>query len=314
MVPWLSVVMPTFQGARWVAEALESIRAQGGDGYEVVAVDDGSTDATVDLLRSFAKSLPLRVLQPPRSGNWIAGTNLGLREARADYACILHQDDAWLPGRLQEIRAEIAHRPALVVHPSIFVDDAGRQVGTWRCPLPAVRGAVASGTFLSRLLVQNFVAVPAATFDRALALEAGGLDEKLWFTGDWDLWLRLGARGPVRYVPRPLAAFRVHAASQTVARDTDSDERRSQLLTVLHRHLEALPPDEGRDGVLRAALHSVEVNVALATAARGRTPALLPLLWSFARLGPRLQARYLRDSRIVERALARLRLRRGKLT
>jgi GT2 family glycosyltransferase len=303
---WLSVVVPTYQGARWLPQALESVRTQEDLGAcEVVAVDDGSTDGTVEVLRRFAESMPLRILQPPRTGNWIHGTNLGLREARGAYACVLHQDDAWLPGRARAVRAEVQHQPALVVHPSVFVDEGGAPAGHWRCPLPRVRGPVEPRVFVSRLLVQNFLAMPAPVFDRALALQTGGLDESLWYAGDWDLWLRLGRRGPVRYIPEPLTAFRIHPASQTVARRTESEERRSQLQTVLERHQDAVDERSAR----AAATYSIDVNVALAAVARGEPVPALSLLAGFARLGPSAQARYLRDSRIVERVLSRLRLR-----
>ena len=150
--------------------------------------------------------------------------------------------------------------------------------------------------------MQNFIAIPAPVFEREAALRAGGMDESLWYTADWDFWLRLAREGTIRYLDAPLAGFRVHPASQTMVR-TDAADRRRQLEAVLERHARALP-----HAVQRAARLSVEVNLALA-AKRGavRWSALLGAL---ARLGPAGFRRYLRDSRIVERVAARLRLRR----
>ena len=65
-----------------------------------------------------------------------------------------------------------------------------------------------SGLFVERLAVQNFIAIPAAAFDRELALRLGTMDESLWYTADWDLWLRLGRAGNVRHIRSPLAASR----------------------------------------------------------------------------------------------------------
>jgi glycosyltransferase involved in cell wall biosynthesis len=299
--PWLSIVMPVWNGERYVGEALQSVREQGGDGYELIAVDDGSTDGSPGILRSWERLLPLRTIRRARGGNWVAATNVGLREARGTYVCFLHQDDLWLPGRLGAIAREAASEPTLVLHPALFVGPEGRTLGEWRCPLPA--GDVDPRLFAERILVQNFVAIPCAAFLRAAALRGGGLDESLWYTADWDLWLRLAALGRIRYLQSAFAAFRVHAGSQTVLRN-DVGERRRQLETVLDRHRANAAP-----GAWRAARFSVEVNIALAALAAGAAPPWRPLLAAFSRLGPAGSVRYLRDSRIAERLGARLRLR-----
>ena len=88
--PWLSVIMPVHDGERYLPQALGSIRAEGTDGYEVIAVDDGSSDASPRILSEWERILPLRRLSR-RGGNWVAATNAGLREARGRYACFLHQ-------------------------------------------------------------------------------------------------------------------------------------------------------------------------------------------------------------------------------
>ncbi len=312
MSPWLSVILPTYNGARFLGAALESVRGELTDGMEIVAVDDASTDATREILRSYESALPLRRLLSARTGNWVAGSNLGLREARGRYACFLHQDDLWLPGRIAAVRRELETAPALVVHPAIYVGPTGERLGRWRCPLPP-HSPVEPRMFIARLLVQNFIAMPAPTFEREEALRAGGMDESLWYTADWDLWLRLGRVGPVRYIPSPLAAFRLHPGSQTAARPSDREDRLRQLRAVLDRHFSTW---EGagaeREQVRAAADLSVEVNVALAAAGRGERVGWGSLLRRFARLGPAGWRRYLRDSRLAERVTARLwMLRRG---
>ncbi len=310
--PWLSVVMPTYNGADYLATALESVRREGTEGVEVIAVDDGSTDDTVNILRAYQEALPLRVVQCGRVGNWVAGSNLGLAQAVGRYACFLHQDDLWLPGRLEALRNEAERQPppALVVHPVLFVGPDGERLGTWRCPLPSRDGPIDPNLLVERLLIQNFIAMPSPMFDRAAARRLGGMNESLWFTADWDFWLRLACMGPVRYLRRPLAAFRLHPASQTMARASDSHSRRQQLRVVLERNMAAWAGDPAEaPRVRRSAEFSVEVNVALAGAARGEPIPWRDLLRRWLRLGPRGWLRYWRDSRILERVGARLRLR-----
>ena len=217
MKPLLSVIMPTYNGEQFVDAALESVCAQVRAGVEVVVVDDGSSDDTLAMVQKFAGKLPLRLLHPGRLGNWVATTNLGLREAEGEWACFLHQDDLWLPGRLARLWPEMeAGESSLIVHNARFVGQAGEDLGAWSCPFKG--GCIESSVFVERLLVQNFLAIPAPLFRRSAALRSGGMKEALWYSADWDLWLRLAGLGPVRMIAEALCAFRIHPASQTAAR------------------------------------------------------------------------------------------------
>ena len=309
MSPLLSVVMPTFNGEKYLAVALESVRSQGENGIDLVIVDDGSSDHTLDIVRSFASSLPIRLITPGRLGNWVAATNLGLREATGDWACFLHQDDLWLPGRLKRLRSEMeSHRGPLIIHNAMYVGPDGQELGPWTCPFPET-GAIPSSQFIERLLVQNFVAIPSPVFRRDAVIDSGGLDEALWFSADWDLWLRLGASGPVRFLGETLSGFRVHPSSQTAARKLRPNEWQQQLTTVLARHLESWPiTGTLRASVEQVAMASIAVNSALSAASRGEPAKPVAVLLQLLALGPRGWRRYFRDSRIVERVRSRLKV------
>ena len=309
MHPLLSVVMPVYNGERFIAAALESVRGQ-HDGIELVIVDDGSSDRTLDIVRDFAKVLPIRLLTPRRIGNWVAVSNIGLREATGDWACFLHQDDLWLPGRIERLRGEMeSAEDALVLHNAIFVGPDGRELGPWTCPLP--EGDVPQERFIERLLIQNFIAIPSPVFRRNAAIGSGGLDEGLWFSADWDLWLRLGALGPVRFIAETLSAFRVHPASQTAARKALPEEWETQLTTVLARHLQNLAVTGNlRAKVERAGMASIAVNSALLAASRGEPVSPSQVFLKLLALGPSGWHRYVRDSRIVQRVRSRLKAQR----
>src|SRR5262245_13792464 len=102
--PWLSVIMPTYNGAAYLERTLTSIAARSDSDIETIAIDDGSTDETMTILQRATKTLPLRIETRGRVGNWVANTNYGLTLAQADHACFLHQDDLWLPDRLRLLR------------------------------------------------------------------------------------------------------------------------------------------------------------------------------------------------------------------
>lgn len=298
--------MPTYNGERFLSAALDSLVAQDDEELEVVAVDDGSTDKTVEILRSYVGRLRLKIITNEHTGNWVVGMNRGLESATGTFASLLHQDDVWLPDRLRSVRLalRLPVTPTLLVHPIWFMGPDGRRSGTLRCPLPI--GRLLSPDFVTpRLLVQNFVPVLGTVFPRKIAIDAGGADEHLWYTADWDLWLRLAASGPTWHIPQRLAAYRIHPHTQTFTRSAQLSDFRKQLETVLVRHSsESTPPE-----IMRPARFSVEVNVSLAALFHGRRASIAKLLARFLALGPLGWWRYLRYSRILERAGARLRVR-----
>jgi glycosyltransferase involved in cell wall biosynthesis len=325
--PWLSVLMPTFNGAAYLGQALQSIASQGPADLEIVAVDDGSTDATLAILGDYARRLPLKIIER-RAGNWVANTNLGLEHARGEWVCLLHQDDLWRPGRLAAVRRAIGISstspsasedsslalglgqvpPNLILTAAKFITAKGRSVGTWRCPLAPGPVGNAPAHVASRLLVQNFVPLPGAVFRRDDALAVGGLDPDLWYTADWDFWLKLAARGQTRYLPQALAAFRIHPESQTIKRSGGIDGFRRQHDIVWERHW---PIWRDRladpDRVEAAARLSLEVNVSLASLLHRGGTDWRRLAAAVFRAGPAGSAQYVNSSRLFERMIARVR-------
>lgn len=309
--PWLTVALTTYNAEDYLAEALDGVVDQDDGGVEIIGVDDASSDRTIDILESYRPKLDLTVVRRgARTANWMASHNEALRRARGEYVCFLHHDDYWLRGRLAAAKAALARSPdtVLLLHPAWFIDDAGQRLGQWRCPLPSGR-SLAPDVVVERLLTQNFVPIPAALFRRDAAIQVGGLDETLWYSGDWDFWLKLAAIGKTTYLPQPLAAYRIHNHSMTWWRTEDQiGEQRRQMEQVLEEHARALGvrrrPHPAR---LRAARFSIEVNSRLASFAHGHRASLLALAVRLLALGPVGCGVYFRDSRIVERVASRLR-------
>jgi glycosyltransferase involved in cell wall biosynthesis len=309
-VPWLSVIMPVYNGEDYLPRALESIATQQDRELEVLALDDGSTDRSLEILNSWASRLPLRVERPDRCGNWVAVTNRGLTMARGEYACFLHQDDAWRAGRLDAIRRVIGETPGVdfVVHATQYIDRRGRSLGRSHPLLRESADALPAREVVPRFLIQNVLSIPSALFRRTVALEEGGLDERLWYSADWDLWLRLAGRGRTRSLSRALSQYRLHPQTQTTVRSGDLDDFRRQHELVFEKHFSrwrATLPDA--ESVAARARLSIDVNTALAAMANRKKAELARLAAGFVRLGPVGAWRYVRDSRIVERMAARLR-------
>jgi glycosyltransferase involved in cell wall biosynthesis len=307
MTPWLSVVVPVYNGEAFLAEALGSLRGQ-HDRVEILVVDDGSTDQSMSIVERFASELSIEVIRPGRLGSWVAATNAGLAHARGEYVSFLHQDDTWLPGRLAALRTAVSREPCFVVGPSIYIDSLGRRLGHWGCPLRTDR-TLSAHSVLRFLLVQNVFAMPAPMVPRRVIDDWGGLDDELWYTADWDLWLRAASCSTTRVLSRPFTAFRLHPGAQGIVRTHDGVSLRRQLEIVLDRHLPAFAGAPDASEVERIARAAIGVNVALATArATGRRSLLRATLEVVTGLGPVGTAKLLHRSRLLDRVKARLRV------
>jgi hypothetical protein len=305
-VHWLTVIIPSFRGERWIATALDSLAAEAAAGIEVLVIDSSPTDETREIARSYSDRLQLRVFERADLKSWHAKTNFGVEAANSAHICWLGVDDIWLSGRSQAVRAWIDVGPNVPLHlaSSAILSKTGKRLAIWRCPL-RTRTELSSESVIERLLIQNFIAAPAPVFRRDAWLACGGLDTDLWYTADWDMWLKLAARGPVRYHDEPTIGFRVHGDSLTISGSRDIADFESQMRTVLERHLEAYAGN--RIEVARAARASIAVNCALALASQGDHSRLVAAAHTVLRLGPRGAHRYLRDSRIMERIFSRVR-------
>jgi glycosyltransferase involved in cell wall biosynthesis len=303
--PWLSAIIPSHNGEQWLAAALQSVVDQRDPGIEVVVIDGSMSDASLEIVDSFSDKLLIRAQRRPDLRSWTAKTNFGVEQARADRICILHQDDLWLPTRCAEIRKWLLAQPdgVMHLHPCYIIDRTGRQLGLWRCPLPAGDSPVPARILIERLLVQNFIGIPAPTIRRDAYLSVGGLDNTLWYTADWDLYLKLASLGRTYYHSTPLACFRVHKSSLTVSGSGDSVDFRNQHQVIVDRHADKISPDS-RAEILAVVTASIDVNTALAALMAGQ---LSKAVASILMLGPRGICQYFYYSRIVDRVFPRLR-------
>ncbi|MHB8719334.1 MAG: glycosyltransferase [Candidatus Dormibacteria bacterium] len=305
--PWLSVVMPTYNGAAYVGAALASIAAEvrGRSDIEVIVVDDGSDDGTCEVAERLLPTGASRVISSGGRRGWAAATNIGMARAAGRWLCMLHQDDVWIPGRLDAVERAIRSEPdaGLVVGATRFIDEFGRALGMWHLPW---REDVPSPAELARrLYVQNWLGLPSATFRADIAGSVGPLDATLWYAADWDLWLRMIRAARVVVAEGALSGFRVHPASQTHIGSARTDDFRNQMTSVQERHRWAAGGDPS---VLRAGAAATAVNVCLASLLHGQQIRWWELAAPMLRLRVSGWHRFVRDSRIRERAVPRVRL------
>lgn len=302
MTPWLTAIVPIHNGARYLEATLAAAAAEMPAGVEFLLHDSGEDDgACRQIAEKYRDRLTLRYVATADCKAWTAKTNRGVREAAATHIAMLHQDDLWLPGHLDAVRQAIAAAPdaAMSIGPSRFIDSQGRDVGGWQLPFPA--GVHAGAEIAARLIVQNTIAIPSPVIRRDAWLAVGGMDESLWYTADWDLYLKLAQQGDIHVRPVPTTAFRLHGTSLTMTGSRRQDEFAAQLETVVQRHLPALPAAvRGRQEAMARA--AITVNCALAARSAGQ------LFGALARLGPVRLGRFLATTRLIDRVVPRLRL------
>lgn len=306
--PWLSVIMPIYQGGHHLDSALSSIAMQNDGDVEVILVDDGSTDSVKEVVEAWGDVISLKVIWRDRVGNWASNTNVGMAEAKGEWICFLHQDDMWCHGRMSAMRQLARKYPnvRMFAHPVNFINEKGWRIGRWKCPLPG-RKELSPEFVIPRLVVQDFFGIMAPFFKRDLYQEVGGLNEDLWYHGDWEYWLRLVAAGPMVYVPELLASFRIHELSQTSVRTSNLEEVARQIDRVMDRTeiLAKIPPEKKRQTEKLLEFHKTFYVFMLSIVHNKRQP-LPVVIKAFFKIGPIGFVRYLYYSRVIERTLPRI--------
>jgi glycosyltransferase involved in cell wall biosynthesis len=200
-VPLVSVIIPTYNRAAWVKEAAASVLAQTLRDYELLVVDDGSTDATLETLVSLGRRV--KVLRSTWRRGVSAARNLGVAAARGEWLAFLDSDDLWLPDKLAR---QVEYMRA---HPDLSIcqtDEVWIRNGV-RVNPPRTHRKVAGDIFLISL-ERCMVSPSAVMLHRRLFEALGGFDETLPAGEDYDLWLRTAWRQPVGLVPEPLVIKR----------------------------------------------------------------------------------------------------------
>jgi hypothetical protein len=231
-MPTVSVVIPCYNHARFLADAIASALCQTRPPEEVIVIDDGSTDDTPSVVRRFEHRISY--LRQDNRG-LAAARNAGIRRARGELIALLDSDDLWLPTFLQVMMPVIADHPGAALYYSAWqpMDVDGQEVATWGPSRHAPPAEV-----YATLLRADFLVPSAVILRRTAVLDAGLFDESLRSQEDWDLWLRLARRWPVVGTAAPLVRYRITPGSMS----TDVGAAMEAVFRIVDKHL---GPDHG---------------------------------------------------------------------
>lgn len=210
-VPLLTCVVAAYNAQATVEAAIESVLNQGVT--RAVVVDDGSTDGTADAVRRYGGDV--RLIQQANGGPG-AARNRGVAESDTEWIAFLDADDRWLPGHLEQwVQARQEHPDAAVFYSgAILTDSEGRIVGR------QAGHRIVRDPFFD-LLESNWVLTHGIFFRRSDFLDLGGFDVSHRHAEDWDLWIRLAARGG-RWVRLPKDLIEYRQGEGSLSRDFDA--------------------------------------------------------------------------------------------
>lgn len=216
MSPLVSVLIPTYNRAATLGQTLDSIFSQSLQDFEIILVDDASTDSTPDLLATY-RDPRLHIYRNPTNLGQAGNANRCLSLATAPFVHFLYSDDFFLPDCLEKKVAAITSAPdiALVFAATQIIAPDGRPLLLRR---PFRTDRVLDGARLARhsFHFKNIYGEPSnVLFRRELATGLGGFAPELSCTIDWEFWLRLSCQSRVAYLSTPLSTFRISRSAIT---------------------------------------------------------------------------------------------------
>jgi glycosyltransferase involved in cell wall biosynthesis len=210
----VDVIIPAFNAAKYLPAALESVGSQTFEDWQIVLVDDGSTDHTADVVAPFIDRFgsKLRYIQQENHG-LPAARNAAIRASTSEFLALLDADDVWMPCRLSESIMALAKRPGAGIAYGLitYIDPDGRSLTTFEGNVGHAEGQIAPYIYMRGVELP----CPTITIRRACVDEVGLFDETMRSTEDRDLWLRIALLYEVAFVPKVLAYYRTSPGSMS---------------------------------------------------------------------------------------------------
>ena len=207
----ISVVVTCYNYGSYLKGCIDSVLNQTIKPFEIIVVDDGSTDNTSEVIISYISNPLVKYIRTTNAGQ-ASAKNTGIRNACGEFVAFLDADDLWHPEKLKKQLDLFEDRSIGVVFSRMeFIDEEG---GAIVSPEPSGYLTPQSGRVTDHLLFDNFVPFSSSMVRRECLENYGGFDESLAMGIDWDLWLRLSLHCQFAYVNESLLLYRVGHAGQ----------------------------------------------------------------------------------------------------
>jgi len=198
--PRVSVIIPTYNGAHLIGRAIQSVLNQTYQDFEIIVVDDASTDNTEELVKSFNDGR-IQYNRHEKTKGAAAARNTGIKFARGDYIAFQDSDDEWLPEKLEKQIKVFGNTSSKV---GVVYTGFWRIENDTKTYIPSSRITQKEGSIHWSLLETNFIGTPAAMVKKECLLRAGTFDERLPRLQDWELWIRISKYYCFKCIDEPL--------------------------------------------------------------------------------------------------------------
>jgi glycosyltransferase involved in cell wall biosynthesis len=242
----VSVIIPSYNMARYLPQSVQSALAQSYTNLEIQIVDDGSTDDTPQLVRQWEGHPRVRVHRQANGGLPHA-RNAGIARSKGSLIALLDADDIWVPDKLARQVPLFHGRPEV----GVVYSDYARMDGEGR-ELPMATTHLHRGWVSGPLLIENFVPASSAVVRRECFERCGGFDVALRTGEDYEMWLRLSAHYQFDFVAAPTMRYRIHGAQMS----TDYRARYETGIRIMRTFLANNPDAVDRAVVSRAWAHT----------------------------------------------------------
>jgi len=260
---YFSVIIPTYNRLAFLREAVESVLNQTFTDFELIVVDDASTDATSDWLSTLAgKHSNVRFVRHADNRGVSAARNTGIQNAAGRFVAFLDSDDLWKPDKLERQHAYLSqHTEIRMVHTNEIWIRNDRELSQ------KSKHRKQGGYFFERSLELCLVSPSAVAIDRTLLIDAGMFDESLPACEDYDLWLRLNLQHPFGFIDEPSVIKRGGHADQ-LSSAAELDVYRIQSLRKI---LSECPLSEDQRFLVKQTIVKKAQIVVQGAAKRGKT-------------------------------------------
>jgi glycosyltransferase involved in cell wall biosynthesis len=208
----VSVILPMYNGSQYINLAIQSVLGQTYDNYEIVLVNDGSTDNSKKIIEPYIGK-PYFVYIEKNNSGVAAARNVGILASTGDVVAFLDQDDVWVPSKLEmQVKFLLANPSVGMVHGNIkYIDADGRSIAN----KDADWVTNASGWCFDYLFKSNRIAIATACVWRSCIDSIGRLREDVSGVDDYEYWLRLSMRWPIGHINECLAYYRLHSNNES---------------------------------------------------------------------------------------------------
>lgn len=210
----VSVIIPTYNRAHSIGASIQSVLNQTWQSFEIIVVDDGSTDNTRQVVEHFDDDR-IRYIGMEKNGGASRARNEGIRQSKCDFIAFLDSDDEWMPQKLEKQMQEMLQAPEKVGVVYCRMRGCKKDGSFIYCPELSLKKEQLEGNLLGNLVASNVIGTPAMLVRRKCLEQTGGFDEGLRCLEDWELVLRIAEKWEIGFVDEILVD--IHFSEDSVS-------------------------------------------------------------------------------------------------